>query len=127
MQNFLHENLRLLYIEWVDTIGDSTNVWKGENDTDEFFEREDNIVRETGFLWSEDDDYIYLVGKYMPSGYEVLSAHRTKIPKRWILTRQEYQYNPSRDIIKEEREYLEGKAEIAISSVLNNKNNSSSK
>jgi len=109
VENLLHENLKLIYIEWVDTVGDPDNGWKTEDQTDEFFEREDNIVRETGFLWYEDKDYLYLVGKYMPSFNEVLSAHRTKVPKKWILKRFEFKYVPSRDFIKEDHDDLEEK------------------
>jgi hypothetical protein len=119
MDNFLHENLRLVYLEWVDTIGDPDNGWKMEDETDEFFDREDNIVRETGFLWYEDKDYVYLVGKYMPSLVETLSSHRTKIPKKWILKRQEFKYKPSRDFKREEEDDLEEKAVKAIKKALN--------
>jgi len=101
MQNLLHEKLKLVYIEWVDTIGDPDNGWKSEDDSDSFFDREDNIVRETGFVWAEDTDYICLVGKYMPSLDLVLSAHRTKIPKRWILKRVEFEYVPTMDFLEE--------------------------
>jgi hypothetical protein len=107
MENLLHENLKLVYIEWVDTIGDSNNGWKTERGTDSFFGRRDNIVREAGFVWAEDEDYICLVGKYMPSWEEVFSAHRTKIPKRWILKREEYDYTPNPDFIEEEPDDLE--------------------
>jgi len=101
MQNLLHDKLKLVYIEWVDTIGDPDNGWKSEEDSDAFFEREDNIVRETGFVWVEDDDYICLVGKYMPGLENTISAHRTKIPKRWILKREEFDYIPSGNFLPE--------------------------
>ena len=119
MQNFLHENLKLTYVEWVDTIGDGDNGWKSEELSDEFFERDDNIVREVGFLWSEDDDYLYLVGKYMPSYTESLSAHRTKIPKAWILKRQTYKYKPTKDFKRDEFEDIDDKAVKAIKKAFN--------
>ena len=121
MENLLHENLKLTYIEWVDTIGDGDNGWKNEDQTDDFFEREDNIVREVGFLWYEDDDYLYLVGKYMPSLNETLSAHRTKVPKAWILKRQAYRYKPTRDFRREEKDDLEEKTVKAIKNALSKK------
>jgi hypothetical protein len=117
MENFLHENLKLVYVEWIDTIGDGNNGWKNEDQTDEFFERDDNIVRETGFIWYEDNDYLYLVGKYMPSNDECLSAHRTKIPKAWIQKREIFEYTPTRDLFKEEEE-LEEKTVKAIKKAL---------
>lgn len=86
------DDLKLVYVEWVDTIGDPDNGWKDEEGSDDFFERDDNIVRESGFIWCEDDDYICLVGKYMPSIYNTLSAYRTKIPKKWILKIIELKY-----------------------------------
>lgn len=118
MQNLLHENLKLVFIEWVDTIGDPDNGWKNEDQTEDFFEREDNVVRETGFLWAEDDDYVYLVGKYMPSTGECLSAHRTKIPKAWILSRKAFRYKPTRDFKREENDDLNEKTVKAIKMAL---------
>jgi hypothetical protein len=96
VQNFFHKDLELIYVEWVDTIGDPDSGWKNEEDSEEFFEREDNIVRETGFVFSEDKDYLYLIGKYMPGRENNLSAHRTKIPKRWILRRTTFSYKPTK-------------------------------
>ena len=78
----------IIYIEWVDTIGDPEQGWKDSDSTDDFFSREDNVVREVGFVWDEDENYLCLVGKYMPSEESsVLTAHRTKIPKAWIIKR----------------------------------------
>jgi len=98
-----HEDLVLVYVEWVDTIGDTDNGWKSEEDAEEFFERDDNIVRETGFIYAEDKDYLYLVGKYMPAADNNLTAHRTKLPKKWILKRIEFKYKPTIKIPKRER------------------------
>lgn len=80
-------NLKPVYIEWVDTIGDPETNWKNQEDTDDFFDREDNVVKEVGFIWSENEDYLCLVGKYMPSDdiSVTLSSGRTKIPKKWII------------------------------------------
>lgn len=82
------DNLKLVYIEWRDVASDNENIWKDETNTSLFFEREDNLVKETGFVWSEDDDNLYLVVRYMP-GDCILSAGRTIIPKAWIKNRQE--------------------------------------
>lgn len=83
-------NLKPVYIEWVDTIGDPETNWKNQEDTDDFFDREDNVVKEVGFIWTENEDYLCLVGKYMPSDdiSVTLSSGRTKIPKKWILKRK---------------------------------------
>lgn len=83
-------NLKPVYIEWVDTIGDPETNWKNQEDTDDFFDREDNVVKEVGFIWFENEDYLCLVGKYMPSDdiSVTLSSGRTKIPKKWILKRK---------------------------------------
>jgi hypothetical protein len=77
-----------VYIEWVDTIGDPDGGWKDTEGTDDFFERNDNIVRELGFVWDEDDDFICLISKWMPSDDIPITAGRTKIPKKWIIKRQ---------------------------------------
>ena len=79
--------LEIVFIKWVDTISDPESVWKNKEDTDDFFERDDNVVEEVGFVWSEDDDYIHLVDSWMP-GEIPMSIHRMKIPKRWILKRK---------------------------------------
>jgi hypothetical protein len=121
MENLLGEKLKLVYLEWIDTIGDSDNGWKCQEDTDSFFERDDNIVRETGFLWGEDADFVYLVGKYMPSPENILSAHRTKIPKKWILTFQVLDYVPFADPISYIGMDLEEKAICAIKKALTDK------
>lgn len=82
---------KLIYIEWVDTIGDPENGWKDPESTDDFFDRTDNIVKEVGFVYSEDEDYICLIGSYMP-GDIPLTRSRTKIPKKWVLKRKELRY-----------------------------------
>jgi hypothetical protein len=97
VQNFLHENLKLVYLEWIDAIQDSDTDWLNEELTDEFFERDDNVVRESGFIWSEDEDYLYLVGKYMPGLSRTLSSNRSKIPKKWIINRIDFEYDPNFD------------------------------
>jgi len=83
-----HKQLDVVYIKWVDTIGDPEGNWKDIEQTDEFFERDDNVVEEVGIVWSEDDDYLCLISKWMPSEEMPITAGRTKIPKRWILDRQ---------------------------------------
>ena len=92
--------LKPVYIEWVDTIGDPQNNWKDKNDTDEFFDRDDNIVKEVGFIWNEDDNYINLISKYMPSDdiFITLTSGRTKIPKKWILIRVDLFITPNKII-----------------------------
>lgn len=87
IQNLTFDKLEMIYVEWVDIVGDPQNGWKDDVDSDKFFEREDNLVKEVGFLWAENDEYIYLVGKYMP-GDVYLSAHRTIIPKGCIKYRE---------------------------------------
>ena len=76
----------VIFIKWVDTIGDPEQGWKGDEDTNEFFEREDNVAEEVGFVWEETDDYLCLIGSWMP-GEVPLTRNRTKIPKKWILER----------------------------------------
>lgn len=77
----------IVYIEWVDTIADTEGGWKDEENTNEFFERTDNVVYQVGLLWSEDQDYINLVTMVM-DGEEPLISGRVKIPKRWVLCRK---------------------------------------
>ena len=84
----IQKKLDVVYIKWVDTIGDPEGGWKDPEQTDDFFDREDNVVEEVGFVWSEDDDFLCLISKWMPSDDIPITAGRTKIPKRWILDRQ---------------------------------------
>ena len=79
--------LEVIYIKWIDTVGDPANGWKDEEGTDDFFDRDDNVAEEVGFVWKEDDDYLCLCSGIMPGDY-YLTKHRTKIPKRWILERK---------------------------------------
>ena len=81
-----------VFIRWVDTITDSEDNWKNLDQTNEFFERNDNMVYEVGFIWKEDKDFLYLISKYLPSEEDdelTLTSGRTKIPKKWILERVE--------------------------------------
>jgi hypothetical protein len=77
-----------VYIEWVDTIADPDGGWKDPDMTSEFFERQDNLVQQIGFVWEEDDDFLCLISMWMPSEEVPITSGRTKIPKRWILKRQ---------------------------------------
>ncbi len=80
------------YIKWVDTITDSDDYWKTVEQTNDFFDRTDNIVHEVGFIWNEDEDFLYLISKYLPSEEDdnlTLTSGRSKIPKKWILERTE--------------------------------------
>jgi hypothetical protein len=86
------ETLKLVYIEWVDTVADPENGWKDEENTHDFFDREDNLVRETGFVFKEDEEYVCLVSRHMPTDEPnsfSLTGGRTKIPKLWIKKRVE--------------------------------------
>jgi hypothetical protein len=83
---------KLVFIKWVDAVGDPENGWKDPDGTAEFFERTDNVCFETGFIFSEDKDYINLVSGYMP-GEVPLYHHRMKIPRRWIIERKELTVN----------------------------------
>lgn len=73
-------------------MADPENNWKDPELTDEFFDRKDNVVRETGFLWDEDKDFIHLISKWMPSDEVPITAGRTKIPKKWIIKRKKLKY-----------------------------------
>jgi hypothetical protein len=88
----MNNQLLLAFVKWVDTIGDPDTAWKNKEDTSDFFERDDNIVYEVGFVWSEDDDYLCLVSKYLPAIDDelTLTSGRTKIPKKWILERKDF-------------------------------------
>lgn len=79
--------MKPVFIKWVDAIGDPQNGWKDTANTEDFFNRMDNVVKELGFVYSEDEDYINLCSAYMPSDEEILTRQRTKIPKAWILER----------------------------------------
>lgn len=89
------DRLTPVYIKWVDTISDSDDFWKNTDQTNDFFERQDNIVHEVGFIWSEDEEFICLISKYFPSEDEevTLTCGRTKIPKKWILERKDFKTN----------------------------------
>lgn len=78
--------MEVVFIKWVDTIGDPEQGWKDPEDTNDFFDRDDNVAEEVGFVWHEDDDYLCLVSSWMP-GDTPITRNRTKIPKKWILER----------------------------------------
>ena len=79
--------MNIVYIKWIDTIVDSDVGWKSDEDTDDFFSRDDNVAEDVGFVWSEDKDFIHLIGG-MINGDIPLTHHRSKIPKKWILERK---------------------------------------
>lgn len=82
--------LKPVFIKWIDTISDPEDYWKNVELTNDFFDRNDNTVFEVGFVWDEDENYLYLVSKYIPSDIDndlTLTSGRTKIPKKWILER----------------------------------------
>jgi len=82
------KKLPAVYVEWVDTIADPENGWKDIEATGEFFDRDDNIARQIGFIFEETDDYLCLVSGYMPSEEMPIYMFRIKIPKKWILKMQ---------------------------------------
>jgi hypothetical protein len=102
----MEKHFKLVFVTWCDCVGDPEHIWKNMDQTCEFFERKDNVVCEAGFVFSEDDDFLNLTSRYMPSDEETLtSGARTKIPKKWILSRVELdQYVPKLDIQKDPEE-----------------------
>ena len=85
---------KCVYIEWIDTVSDPETAWKSVDETEEFFDRTDNVAKEVGFVFSEDEDYINIVSCYMPGNDIDLTRNRTKIPKRWITKLVELNTNP---------------------------------
>ena len=76
----------IIYIKWVDTISDPEEGWKNDEHTNDFFDRDDNIAEDVGFIWDETEDYLCIISSYMPGEFP-LTRNRTKIPKKWILSR----------------------------------------
>ena len=83
------KKLKRVYIEWVDTIADPESGWKDIEGNDDFFDREDNLVKQIGFIYSETKHYLCLVSMYMPSNEMPIFGMRIKIPKKWIIKRKE--------------------------------------
>jgi len=83
--------LPIIYIEWFDTVSDSENKWKSTEDTNNFFNEVSNVITEVGFLWKEDEEYLYLISRYI-DGDNVMTAQRVKIPKAWIKVKQIIKY-----------------------------------
>ena len=74
----------VVFVKWADTVGDSENMWKDIESSSEFFDRDDNIAEEVGFVLAEDDENLCLCSGWMP-GDVPITRNRTKIPKRCII------------------------------------------
>jgi hypothetical protein len=88
------EQFDLVYVEWVDVVSDPENGWCDPERTDEFFDRDDMVVKEVGFVWKETEHFLCLLSRYMPSDDVTVTGHRTKIPKAWILYRENIVIKP---------------------------------
>jgi len=85
----------MIWVHWVDAVGDPENGWKDQERTDEFFDRRDNHGYEVGFLWHEDDEYLDMISGLMP-GEDNMTHHRFKLPKAWIVERKELTFKKTK-------------------------------
>ena len=78
------ESPKLIYVEWLDAIT-WKDGWHNRSDVIDWGKSEDWLVKQAGYLVSENKKYILLASKYNPQKYgENLYSELTKIPKGWI-------------------------------------------
>jgi len=75
----------LIYIQWVDAY-DLPGSWHSLSDIDDLIEG-DWAVEQVGWLYEETDNYIVIIN--MVSENSDSFSHATKIPKPWVLHREE--------------------------------------
>jgi len=76
--------MKLIYIEWEDAFA-MGNGWHTEEDIDETLKK-NFIVRETGYVYDENDKYLVIASQYAPESEQY--GNITKIPKTWIRKRK---------------------------------------
>jgi len=75
---------KILYIEWCDAISKIDDAWTDLEDSLEWGEEAEWIVKEVGFVLKETKQYILLASRHSEGQYGGLF----KIPKPWILKRK---------------------------------------
>lgn len=78
---YVMKERKLMVVFWED-ITSSDDSWQGEDEAITWAEHADSIVRQVGFLLSEDEDYIILTGSYIPGLDQVGTT--TRIPRAVI-------------------------------------------
>lgn len=72
------EERKLILIQWVDITSTDGN-WRSTEEALEWSDSADSIVRQTGFLVTQDEDYITLTCSYIP-GMDLVGT-TIRIPK----------------------------------------------
>lgn len=73
----LLEQYKHVYVEWTDIVATDTN-WRSKLELDEWIAEETVLVRQSGFLYKETDEYIVLIDSYMDGD---LVGAAIKIPR----------------------------------------------
>lgn len=75
--------MKAVLVIWKD-ISQSDSSWRTQNELDKFITKEDNVVRQLGFVVEDDDDQLVIVDSYFTDKSNYGSA--TKIPKGCIVS-----------------------------------------
>lgn len=81
--------MELIYIEWCDAIAD-TPSWITINDAIKWADNEDWVIKQSGFLLKETEEYILLCSKINPHDHlkdDMRVDSLLKLPKTWIRKR----------------------------------------
>ena len=85
--------MKLIYIEWEDACSHAgsakTGSWLSEDESNDWAENTEWIVRQSGFIIKETKRYLTIAGMMEPGGdnHYAMFGHLQKIPKSWIRKR----------------------------------------
>ena len=82
--------MKFYYVEWADAI-EHLDGWQELDEAKEWAMADNWIVKQTGWLLDETEDYILLAGRINPgsAGRETQYSGLFKIPRPWIRVKKE--------------------------------------
>lgn len=86
------KDLKIVYVEWCDAISHDAG-WTDQEEILRWAENDNWIVKEVGFIIKETKEYILLTSKIgdYADNEQIQYSQCMKIPKTWIIKRQEIQ------------------------------------
>ena len=81
------KKMKLIYIEWEDAVANAS--WYTEEELRQWHQQGGVIIKEVGWLFSEEGSHITMIGRISPGEGNIYSTYGAlqKIPKTWIRKR----------------------------------------
>lgn len=87
MRKIKNKKAKLIYIEWEDATANIASAWHSEENAISWAEREQALIKQSGWLIKETEKYILLAARQFYNGVSIDYGDVFKIPNGWVRKR----------------------------------------